>query len=144
MGSLAPHNNSHFKVRVRHHNGYKEGDNMGNDQDKRGLKRRHLIFYLRTFDRKTGMLVGHLVDITTHGLMLIGEKGLETRKLFTLKMATPIDFGDMEYIEFDAECIWSATDINPQFYDSGMKFKKISIKDREIIKSLVFRYGIMD
>jgi hypothetical protein len=41
--------------------------------EKRKLKRRQLIYYLRVLDRDSGALVGRLVDITTEGVMLLSE-----------------------------------------------------------------------
>ncbi len=44
------------------------------DSNKRQLKRVHLIYYLRIFDNNSGNNIGHLVDITTQGIMMISEK----------------------------------------------------------------------
>ena len=54
--------------------------------EKRKLNRRHLIYYLRVFDRDTSILIGHLVDITAEGIMLISEDPIETDNIFQLKM----------------------------------------------------------
>ena len=54
--------------------------------DSRSLKRRHLIYYLRVFDRNTDKLFGHIVDITTEGVMMIGEKAIETNTVYQLRM----------------------------------------------------------
>jgi hypothetical protein len=55
----------------------------------RSLKRRHLIYYLRVFDRSSGKLVGHLVDVTTQGMMLISEAPLPDEAEFELRMDLP-------------------------------------------------------
>ena len=57
--------------------------------EKREIKRRHLIYYLRVFDRKTDQLLGHLVNITPQGIMLISEESLATDTTFQLRMKLP-------------------------------------------------------
>jgi hypothetical protein len=47
-------------------------------QERRSFPRRYLMFYSRVFNLKTGELVGHIVDITPTGAMLISETPLET------------------------------------------------------------------
>ena len=52
--------------------------------DKRQLKRVHLIYYLRIFDNDAGTAIGHLVDITTQGIMIISEEPVPAGKDFSL------------------------------------------------------------
>ena len=54
--------------------------------EKRKIKRVHLIYYLRLFDKQTNNQVGHLVDITTEGIMMISEEPIEIGKDFSFKM----------------------------------------------------------
>ncbi len=42
--------------------------------DRISIKRRHLIYYLRVWNNKEDKVLGHVVDITTEGLMLISEQ----------------------------------------------------------------------
>ena len=42
--------------------------------DNRKAKRRNLIFYLRVFDRNTNEVIGHIVDVTTGGTLILTEK----------------------------------------------------------------------
>ena len=39
--------------------------------ERRRLKRRHLIYYLRVFNQATDQLIGHLVDLTTEGTLTV-------------------------------------------------------------------------
>lgn len=40
-------------------------------EERRKLQRRHIMFYSRVFDRKTGGLLGYLGNITPGGAMVI-------------------------------------------------------------------------
>jgi len=83
--------------------------------NKRQLKRVHLIYYLRIFDSNSGINVGHLVDITTQGIMMISEEPIPVGKEFSLKMQLPGTITGREEIEFSAQSLWCKKDINPDF-----------------------------
>ena len=54
----------------------------------RKAPRRHLIYYLRVYDRASGQQLGHLVDLTTEGVMLVSEEKLE-KGVHSLRMDLP-------------------------------------------------------
>ncbi len=58
-------------------------------EKKRSQKRWHLIYYLRVFDRDTNEMIGHLVNITTEGIMLISDQTIDLDKTFHLRMLWP-------------------------------------------------------
>jgi hypothetical protein len=94
-------------------------------QNKRKLKRVHLIYYLRLFDNQTNDQVGHLVDITTEGIMMISAGNITGR----------------DEIEFQARSLWCRKDFNPDFYVAGFKIEKISAKELKTITALINQYG---
>ena len=89
--------------------------------DKRRLKRWHLIYYLRVFDCESERLLGHLVDITTEGLMLISEKRIPTVREFNLRMEIPTEEGVNWNITMKAQSVWSDHDVNRSFFDTGFE-----------------------
>jgi hypothetical protein len=109
--------------------------------EKRKTKRVHLIYYLRLFDNQTNDLVGHLVDITTDGIMMISEKPIQIGKDFSFKMHLPGNITGREEIDFEACCLWCRKDFNPDFYVSGYKIEKISPKELKTITALINSYG---
>jgi hypothetical protein len=113
-------------------------------EDKRRLKRRHLIFYLRIYDTQTNKLLGYLVDITPDGILLMSEHKIETGKLFKLRMDFPSEYSDVQEIEFEAESVWANTDVNPDFHDTGFRIHNISIEERQIIEDIIEDLGFED
>ena len=109
--------------------------------DKRKLKRVHLIYYLRIFDIETGKHVGHLVDITTEGIMMISEDTLRSGDDFSFKMLLPGTVTGRDEIIFKARCLWCRKDFNPDFYVSGFKIEEISLKEIKTIAALINQYG---
>jgi hypothetical protein len=112
--------------------------------DRRTLHRRHLIYYLKVFDRTTDELLGHLVDITEEGLMLVSENCLESGKVFKLKMSLPREIEDKEEIEFDAMSMWCRKDVNPSLFGLGLKFEYVDATTRQIIFELIHEFGFSD
>ena len=90
--------------------------------ERRELKRRHLIYYLRVFDRNTDKIIGHLVDITTEGLMLISEGPLETDAIFELRMDLPSEIEGVRKMDCLAHSRWCRKDDNPDFFNTGFSY----------------------
>jgi len=113
-------------------------------QDRRKLKRRHVIFYSRVFNRNTGALLGHLMDITVEGLMLISETPIETGILYHLRMDLPEDVMAKAFLRFDVHCLWCKPDINPAFYNAGFKVLNMAQEDIDLIENMIDEYGFRD
>ena len=61
----------------------------GNDRsytEKRVIERRHLVFYLRIFDGMGSRVLGHLVDVSTRGAMLVCDAPIQLNQEFRLRM----------------------------------------------------------
>ncbi len=110
----------------------------------RKLKRRHLIYYLRIYDRLTGELLGHLADITTDGMMLMSERPIDLEKSFQLEMTLPEEVTGNRKIVFRAKSLWSKKDINPDFYDTGFEIEDINEDDVALLKVLIDQFGFFD
>ena len=110
----------------------------------RGLKRRHLIYYLEVYDDLTGILLGHLVDITTEGIKLVSKAPIEKGKIFRLRMQLPEDYFDEKVLRFEATSQWSSNDVNPDFFDTGFRVTWKDKRAREIIAGLVEQFGFND
>ena len=115
---------------------------MDNDySDKRRKKRRHLIYYLQVFDQKTKQLIGHLVDITHEGIMIVSEQPIEVNKTFQIQMVLPAEIQEKEVIYFEAISVWCKKDINPDFWASGFRVVLADDEDMRLIEKLINRYG---
>ena len=110
--------------------------------EKRQLARRHLIYYLRVWDTREDKLLGHLADVSTDGIMIVGETQVELDKEYQLKMLLPSTSGDSEPLEFKANSCWSSNDVNKLFYDTGFQFSVISEATIHRINGLIDEYGM--
>lgn len=109
--------------------------------EKRKLERRHLIYYLRIFDRQTGDLLGHLIDLTPEGIMMMSEEPIECNKNFHLRMNLSEVLIGKSHFDFEARSLWCRPDINPDFYDTGFTIDSLTFQDAKIIDQLVDEYG---
>jgi hypothetical protein len=118
--------------------------NSAKPDDRRTIKRRHLIFYLRVWRSDAEQLLGHVVDITPEGMMLISEAPIPVGEAYNLEIRAPDTEGAIHPLQFKAICRWSDNDINPAFYDSGFEFLDKTPKDIGTIIKLVDDYGFND
>ena len=111
---------------------------------KRKIKRRHLIYYLRVHDKLNGELMGHLADISVDGMMIMSEKPFPAEKSFQCEMTLPEEVTGNRKMFFRARSLWSKKDVNPDFYDTGFKIEKIEEEDVALIKVLIDQFGFFD
>ncbi len=112
--------------------------------DRRRLKRRHLLYYLRVTDTHTGRLIGHLVDITPDGVLIMSERRIRLGRTITLRMALPGQRGGGTGLEFEATSLWHRRDVNPDFWDIGFRTTALSRKQAAAIETLIEDYGFRD
>ena len=106
----------------------------------RKVERRHLIYYLKVIDQETDQIIGHAVNISNEGILLISEKPIKTEVLFQLKMFLPEKFEGSRYFEFSAVSKWSREDENPDFYNTGFHLNKVSTEAVQVIKRLIDKF----
>ncbi len=110
----------------------------------RKYQRRHLLYYLRVFDEDSHKLLGHSIDHTPEGIMLISEAPIATDVVHHLKMILPTGVMEEMVLSFEAESLWCRKDINSNFYDTGFKLLNVTQKHVEIIQSLIEDFGMRD
>ena len=71
--------------------------------ERRRIARKYMMYYTRVFKMPGGELVGHLVDITSAGAMLISEKPIAVGQLFNFKLEISADISDQAFILFKAK-----------------------------------------
>ncbi len=118
--------------------------NRHKPEDRRTVKRRHLIFYLRVWEPTSNRMLGHVVDITPEGLMLISEQPIAVGEELQLEVRLPDTEGALQPMRFRAVCRWSDKDINTAFYDSGFEFLERGAEEMETLRTLVEAYGFHD
>ncbi|MBU0731087.1 MAG: PilZ domain-containing protein [Proteobacteria bacterium] len=114
-------------------------------EEDRGLKRRHLIFYLEVYDENTNELLGHVVDLTTRGIKLVSKLPIPVGSVHKLRMELPEGYFEEKTLHFEAKCLWSTNDVNPDFFDAGFELTKgLDRMTRDILLGLIDQLGFND
>jgi len=110
--------------------------------ERRILKRQHIMFYSRVFDRQTGAFIGYLGNLTESGAMIISEEALETEKTINLRIDLPEDIYGRPVLNLTARSVWCQPDIDPNFYNIGFALEVIPDEDLELIMQIIEDYGL--
>jgi hypothetical protein len=113
-------------------------------EDRRKLHRRHILFYSRVFDRKTGVFLGYLGNMNEGGLMIISENPIEIDQTFLLRIDLPDDIYDTPVLNFSARSKWCRLDIDPNFYNTGFQLEDITEDGKNIVAQIIDEYGFRD
>jgi hypothetical protein len=113
-------------------------------KERRKLKRRHLIFYLRVFNNETEELIGYVVDITPKGIMVISDKAMAINKTYLFRMDLPTEIGESRHLHFKVKSAWCSNDVNNDFWDTGFQLIDVSPTDIKIIENLIGKFGFQD
>ena len=109
--------------------------------ERRKFQRRHVVFYSRVYNRSTGELAGHLMDISQEGIKLISEQPIPPNTRFHFRMDLPDDIMEKDYMFFDAESVWCAPDVNPDFYNTGFRIFDMDPTDVALLDQMIDEAG---
>ncbi|MEE4639167.1 MAG: PilZ domain-containing protein [Wenzhouxiangella sp.] len=108
--------------------------------DERRHVRHRPVLYLKVFDPASGALVGHLVDISERGLMLVTEEPLDKGLKMELAFTPPEESGAREPVSFQAEVRWCRPEANPELHDLGLIVIDPSPAFRHAVQQLTSGY----
>lgn len=113
-------------------------------KERRKTKRRYLLYYGRVYDERAQMLLGHLVDITANGLMLLSEEPFPVGNTQTIKLEVTSDIAERPYLNLTVKSIWCEPDVDPNHYNTGFEILALKPEDEPIIKAIIETYGFRD
>ena len=113
-------------------------------QDKRKLKRRYLLYYMRIYDSVSRQQIGNLVDITTKGIMIVGDHPLPEGQIAHLRMELTYEVAEKPYMEILATSKWCEPDVTPDRFNIGFEIQNLASEDAEIIQRINEEFGFRD
>ena len=105
-------------------------------------KRHSLAYYLKVYDRKTGEVLGHLVDLAEGGVMLMREAPYAVGAAHEMRLRWRDAGGRLQVADFEGTCRWSRPDPNPDFHDGGFSLRDITPGAIEAIRGLIRDLGM--
>jgi hypothetical protein len=112
--------------------------------ERRKVKRRHLLYYLRVYNARTGRLLGHVGDISAGGVMVVSQNGRRLGRTVTLRLVLPNQPRRVKVVEFDATTKWCRRDANPDLWDTGFEAARLTRRQAADLETLVEDYGFRD
>ena len=109
--------------------------------DKRKSSRKYLVFYLRVFDGMSSKILGHLVDISERGIMLICDAPIQVNEDYRLRMRLPTSLKDRQEVIFTATSRWCRVDSNPDFHLAGFQMHDLEDQTKRLIATLISDFG---
>lgn len=111
--------------------------------EKRTQTRRNLIYYLKVVDAISGEELGRVGNLTTNGVLVIGNRLIEEGEVHTVKIdIADVEVGsDHDYIMMKINACWSRPDINPDYFVTGYQSELRDEESKEIIEKLIDSIG---
>ena len=116
------------------------GEERGGGELRR-VDRRHLVFYLRVHDGLSSKILGHLVDISLWGVMLVCDEPIAVNGEFRLRLDLPRELKETGTVVLDAVCRWCRPDSNPEQYLAGFAVERLLPDSRTAVAALIERFG---
>ena len=113
-------------------------------KERRQIERWHLVFYLRVFDGMGTKVLGHIVDISSKGVMLISDDPIPVGEKFRLRMRLPAEIANKDELIFNAASLWCKQDVNPDFFITGFQINNMDEEATRYILCLIDDFSIHD
>ncbi|MCP4339778.1 MAG: PilZ domain-containing protein [Desulfobulbaceae bacterium] len=113
-------------------------------KEKRQADRWYLVFYLRVFDGMSRKILGHLIDISEKGIMLICDDPVEVNEDYRLRMRLPNQMKERDEIIFSATSRWCKSDVNPDFFLVGFQIYDLDPTTTDLINNLIKDFSYND
>lgn len=103
--------------------------------------RRRVGIVLRVFERKTGMNIGRLINISQEGVKLASKEILAVGRRYEMGMILPEPLEGSNTLSFDARVVWSrpAEEVAGE-YHAGLQIIDIGKNDSRILDQFIERY----
>lgn len=111
--------------------------------NQRRSTRKQLFFDLEVKERRTRRKLGHLVDITAEGLLLLSTRAFEKGQKLDVVIKLP-DLPGLRGERLGGTAIvrWTGHDHNPALHCAGLQFEGLDAKAQAVVDMLVLRFGV--
>jgi hypothetical protein len=113
-------------------------------KERRKVKRRYLLYYVRVYDAGSHQQIGNLVDITPVGAMILCDNPIPEKTSLRLRIELSEDVADKPTMDVMVRAKWCHPDIDPSLFNIGVEFESIAPEDEKIVRHIVEKYGFRD
>ena len=114
------------------------------NSNRRRTPRQALIYYLKVIDIDTGKEIGRIADITSAGMMLVGNRALNKKKTRRVRVIVEKSIFDISpgNLDVSVQIRWSKPDANPALTLTGMLFLDLNDTGRRVVRTLIQAIGM--
>jgi hypothetical protein len=106
--------------------------------DKRSSERRRLGQALRVVDLQSNEIIGHLLNLSATGFMLVGKAAIDANTSTWLAIELPEAVEGRRRVNVEARCIWCQKSSFSDDHGAGYEIRQISEDDQ---RRLAIFYG---
>jgi len=106
-------------------------------QERRKHPRKAVSQPLKVTDVDRDRLLGHLVDVSLDGLMLIAREALPVNRVFQVALDFPAEMAPDRGVTFGAESLWREMTGDPGQYWLGFQIIDIAPENAEKLRRLI-------
>lgn len=110
-------------------------------KDRRTTERHNLYMYLRVRDSDTNDIIGHVVDVSSGGMMVVADHPFQLKEVRKMVVELPYTESEAATLDIEAECRWCGPDANEDYFDAGFMFLNQTAELRELIRGVVDDVG---
>jgi c-di-GMP-binding flagellar brake protein YcgR len=106
-------------------------------KERRRQNRFSLESFLAVYRQEDHLLMGHIIDISRGGMLLVSKQRVPLNKTFSFLLEISLTDDLPEKVTARAKSIWNRKDPNPGLFNNGFQFVDLSIETEQAIDHLV-------
>ena len=108
-------------------------------RDWRDYGRRRVDDYPVVFNRVMNRMIGHMVNISVGGAMMVSEEPIEIPSVFACSMELPKKLRRSQPLEFDVQTKWCMRNDGTGLYETGYHFVNLTRESKKSIQAILER-----
>ncbi|MBM9605163.1 PilZ domain-containing protein [Desulfopila inferna] len=116
----------------------------GESQERREVERKYLVYYLRVFDGMSSKVLGHIINLSSRGAMLLSDDAIAVNKDFRLRIQLPAEASERRDLMLDATSLWCKKDTNPNFFLAGFQIHDLKLSEKNDIHHLLDKLSYLE
>lgn len=112
--------------------------------DLRQADRRNLVFYLRVFDGLSNKILGHLIDISEKGVLLMTDEPVEPNEDHRLRIRLPVFIRDRHELVLTGTSRWCRQEPKQDHYLAGFQVYNVDAPTKKVVQNLISELGYQE
>ena len=104
--------------------------------NRRRGERSQMTVLLPVYDQDQGQQIGHVIDISAGGMMLLSDGPMPLDRQFHLKIMLPEPVLEHTEIYLEAQTLWSRPGVNPSVHETGLQLLDLYDSAADVIQEL--------